>query len=298
MTSSVISADRSVTEARAVRRSSAQRGFRFSARTVTYLMLLVYAVVSVWPFVWMVSAAFKNSKEILASGHPIPHHPTLSTLQHTWTELHFLRYFGNSLEVTGFTTIGVLVIYSLAGYAFGVLRFPGRRVIYGLFIALMFVPGITVQLPIVILQGKLGILGTHLGIILPFINGTAPLSILLLTNSMRSVPRELRESARCDGAGEFRTFWSIYVPLSRPALVTIALLTAIPTWNEYVLTRVSLNDPSAYTLPIALQNLNSSLSPQQNVLMAASLIIVVPVIILFVLLQRYFVNGLQGAVKG
>jgi ABC-type glycerol-3-phosphate transport system permease component len=150
----------------------------------------------------------------------------------------------------------------------------------------------------VILQSKLGILGTHLGIILPFVNGTAPLSILLLTNAVRSVPKELRESARCDGASELRTFWSIYLPSCRPALVTIAMLTAIPTWNEYALTRVSLDSPSAYTLPVALQDLNSTVAPQQNVLMAASLIIVMPVIILFVLLQRYFVNGLQGAVKG
>jgi multiple sugar transport system permease protein len=160
------------------------------------------------------------------------------------------------------------------------------------------VPGVTVLLPVVILQQNLGLIGTFPGIILPFVNGTAPLSILLLTNSFRAVPSELRESARCDGASEPRTFWSIYLPSCRPALITIALLTAIPTWNEYVLTRVSLNDPATFTLPIALQNLNSTLSPQQNVLMAASLIIVLPVVVLFVLLQRYFVNGVQGAVKG
>jgi ABC-type glycerol-3-phosphate transport system permease component len=165
-------------------------------------------------------------------------------------------------------------------------------------VALLFVPGITMLLPIVILQSKLGILGTHVGIILPFINGTAPLSVLVMTSNFRAVPTELRESARCDGAGELRTFFSIYLPTCRPALTTIALLTAIPTWNEYVLTRVSLNDPTTFTLPIALQNLDSTLTPQQNVLMAASLIIVIPVVIHFVLLQRYFVNGLQGAVKG
>lgn len=269
-----------------------------AARAIVYALLTVYAVISLYPFLLMVSGALKNDKEVLLDGHFIPHSPTLSTLGHTWNELDFLRYFGNSLEVTGFTTLGVLAVYSLAGYAFGVLRFPGRKLLYGMFIALLFVPGITVLLPVVILQQKLGILGTHLGIILPFINGTAPLSILLLTSAFRSVPSELRESARCDGAGEARTFWSIYLPACRPALITISLLTAIPTWNEYALTRVSLNDPGTYTLPIALQNLNSTVSPQQNVLMAASLIIVVPVVILFVLLQRYFVNGLQGAVKG
>ena len=299
MTASTLTGSRvAPDDERAVRASWTRGGAGRRARLVTYLLLTVYAAISLYPFALMISGALKDDKEILLDGHLVPHNPTLSTLGRTWNELDFLRYFGNSLEVTGFTTLGVLVIYSLAGYAFGVLRFPGRRLLYGLFISLLFVPGITVLLPVVILQGKLGILGTHLGIILPFINGTAPLSILLLTNSFRSVPAELRESARCDGAGELRTFWSIYLPTCRPALVTIALLTAIPTWNEYVLTRVSLNDPSTFTLPIALQNLNSTVSPQQNVLMAASLIIVVPVVILFALLQRYFVNGLQGAVKG
>ncbi|HEV3359789.1 MAG TPA: carbohydrate ABC transporter permease [Pseudonocardiaceae bacterium] len=271
---------------------------RFSPRVLTYLILVVYALISLYPFALMVSGALKNDQEIRVDGHLIPHQPTLATLAHTWTELHFFSYFTNSLEVTGFTTLGVLLIYSLAGYAFGVLDFPGRRLLYGLFVALLFVPGITMLLPIVILQSKLGILGTHVGIILPFINGTAPLSVLVMTSNFRAVPTELRESARCDGAGELRTFFSIYLPTCRPALTTIALLTAIPTWNEYVLTRVSLNDPTTFTLPIALQNLDSTLTPQQNVLMAASLIIVIPVVILFVLLQRYFVNGLQGAVKG
>ncbi|HEY3606140.1 MAG TPA: carbohydrate ABC transporter permease [Pseudonocardiaceae bacterium] len=278
--------------------SSTVRHRRLSPRVVTYLILLVYAAISVYPFAVMVSGALQGDQEIRQGAHLIPQHLTLSTLARTWSDLHFFTYFTNSLEVTGFTTLGVLVIYSLAGYAFGVLRFPGRRALYGLFVALLFVPGITLLLPVVILQGKLNILGTHLGIILPFVNGTAPLSVLLLTNSFRGVPGELRESARCDGAGELRTFWSIYMPSCRPALITIGLLTAIPTWNEYVLTRVSLNDPATYTLPIALQNLNSTLSPQQNVLMAASLIIVLPVVVLFVLLQRYFVNGVQGAVKG
>jgi multiple sugar transport system permease protein len=298
MTASVLSDARtSAGEPEGHPERSSRRSGRI-ARTITYLILAVYAVISLYPFALMVSSALKTDQEILLPGDLVPHHPTLGILDRTWNELDFLRYFGNSLEVTGFTTLGVLVIYSLAGYGFAVLRFPGRRLLYGMFIALLFVPGITVLLPVVILQQKLGILGSHLGIILPFVNGTAPLSVLLLTSSFRGVPAELRESARCDGAGELRTYWSIYLPTCRPALITVALLTAIPTWNEYVLTRVSLNNQATYTLPIALQNLNSSLSPQENVLMAASLIIVVPVIILFVLLQRYFVNGLQGAVKG
>jgi len=268
------------------------------ARVLAYVILGIYAVISLYPFAWMVSGAFKDSSEVLRGGELIPDHPTLATFAQTWSELDFLRYFGNSVVVTLATVVGVLVVYSLASYAFAVLTFPGRRALYAGFISLLFVPGVTVLLPLVILQQDLGVLGSQFGLVLPFVNGTAPLSILLLTSSFRAVPAELRESARMDGASELRTFLSIYVPVCRPALAAIALLTAVPTWNEYVLSRVSLNDPTVYTLPLGLQSLTSSTNPQYNVIMAASLIIVTPVVLLFVLLQRYFVNGLVGAVKG
>jgi multiple sugar transport system permease protein len=192
----------------------------------------------------------------------------------------------------------VVVIYSLAAYAFSVIDFPGRTALYRLFLVLLFVPAAVTLLPIVLLEHRLGILGGHLGLILPFVNGSAPLAILLLANAFDAVPAELRDAARVDGAGEIRIFATIYVPLARPALVTIALLTAIPTWNEYLLTRVSINDASAYTLPIALQALRSEQTIQYNTLMAGALIVVIPIIVLFLSAQRYFVNGLVGAVKG
>ncbi|RKR92321.1 multiple sugar transport system permease protein [Micromonospora pisi] len=266
-------------------------------RLVAYAALALYAVVSLYPFAWMVSGALKGRDEILRGGHLVPREPTLDTLVDTWSRLHFFDYLLNSVKVAGLTVLGVLAVYSLASYAFAVLDFPGRRFLFWFFVALLFVPGITVLLPLVILENKLGILGTHLGLVLPFVNGTAPLTVLLLTNAFRSIPRELHDAARVDGAGEARIFWRVYLPLSRPSLITIAVLTAVPTWNEYVLTRVSLNDESRYTLPLALEALASGNVPRYNEIMAGSLILVVPVIVLFLVAQRYFVNGLTGAVK-
>jgi len=264
---------------------------------VAYLALTVYAAVSLYPFVWMVSGAFKDRLEILAGGHLIPRRPTLATLADTWSRLHFFDYFLNSLQVTGLTVIGVLAVYSLAGYAFAMIDFPGRRFVFWFFVALLFVPSITVLLPLTILENRLGILGTHIGLVLPFVNGTAPLAVLMLTNAFRAVPLDLHDAATADGAGELRIFWRVYLPLARPTLVTIGVLTAVPTWNEYVLTRVSLNDESRYTLPLALERLASGTVPSYNEIMAGSLILVIPVIVLFLALQRYFVNGLSGAVK-
>lgn len=268
------------------------------ARVVIGVLLAGYAVVSLYPFLWMLSAAFKTQEEVVAGSGLIPQHPTLGTIVDTWNRLNFFDYFLNSAKVTLLTTLGVVVIYSLAAYAFSVIDFPGRTALYRLFLVLLFVPAAVTLLPIVLLEHRLGILGGHLGLILPFVNGSAPLAILLLANAFDAVPAELRDAARVDGAGEIRIFATIYVPLARPALVTIALLTAIPTWNEYLLTRVSINDASAYTLPIALQALRSEQTIQYNTLMAGALIVVIPIIVLFLSAQRYFVNGLVGAVKG
>jgi multiple sugar transport system permease protein len=266
-------------------------------RAVVFAALFVYALISLYPFLWMVSGAFKGRSEILEGGL-LPRAFTFDTLTQTWGRLHFFDYFLNSLKVTGLTVLGVLVVYSLASYAFAVLDFPGRRILFWFFVGLLFVPGITMLLPVVILEKQLGVLGTHIGLVLPFVNGTAPLTVLLLTNAYGSIPRALREAARSDGASEPRIFWSVYLPLARPAHVTVAVLTAVPTWNEYVLTRVSISDPSRYTLPLGLESLISSEVPRYNEVMAASLIIVLPVIVLFLFLQRYFVNGLVGAIKG
>ncbi|GHJ42402.1 carbohydrate ABC transporter permease [Streptomyces sp. TS71-3] len=276
----------------------AARTRRRLARLVVGVLLALYGLVSIYPFLWMVSAAFKDQYEVVRGGHLIPQHPTWDTLVSTWDRLHFFDYFLNSVQVMLLTAVLTLVIYAAAGYAFAVLRFPGRTALSRLFVSLLFVPGITVMLPIVLLENKMGILGTHIGLVLPFVNGTAPLSVLLMTGAFAAVPKELRDSARVDGAGELRIFTRVYLPLARPALITVALLTAIPTWNEYLLTRVSLNDPSTYTLPLGLQTLAAESVPHYNNLMAGALIVVIPVILLFVSLQRYFVSGLVGAVKG
>ncbi|TDC65773.1 carbohydrate ABC transporter permease [Streptomyces hainanensis] len=275
-----------------------RRGSRRVARVVVFTLLAGYGAVSLYPFLWMVSAAFKTREEVVSGTHLIPREPTLATLSDTWNRLDFFDYFLNSLQVTVFTTLMTVVVYACAGYAFAVLRFPGRAALYRLFIALLFVPGVVTLLPIVLLENRIGILGTHWGLILPFVNGSAPLSVLLLTNAFAAVPTELRDSARMDGAGELRIFGRVFLPLARPALITVALLTAIPTWNEYLLTRVSLNDPGTYTLPIALQSLQSEQTIEYNTLMAGALIVVVPIVLLFLSAQRYFVNGLVGSVKG
>ena len=271
---------------------------RWINQTLIYVLLALYALASLYPFLWMISASLKDSYEIVFNDNLIPDNPTLDTLINTWQRFEFVAYFGNSVVITGATTTGALVVYSLASYAFGVLSFAGRTALYRFFLVLLFVPSVTVLLPVILLERELGILGTHFGLVLPLINGTAPLSILILTAAFQSVPRELREAALMDGSGEWRTLVLIYLPLIGPSMITVGLLTAIPVWNEYILTSVSISQESLYTLPLGLRALQTGAVLEYNTLMAGALIIVIPVVIAFIALQRYFVNGLTGALKG
>jgi multiple sugar transport system permease protein len=283
----------------AIRRSPvAVRPALWPLRSAAYAVLGLYAVVSGYPFVLMVSGAFKDVREVLDNPWPIPRRPTLETLRTTWDVLAFGDYVVNTIVIVVTSLMLILLVFPLAAYAFAVLRFPLRRILFGVFLSALFVPGVTLLLPIVLLDYRLGILGTPWGVVLPIVNGAGPLAILLLRSYFQAIPRELREAALLDGCGEFWVFWRIYYPLARPALVTVAMLNFVGIWNEYVLPSVTLNDPAQYTLPLGLQNLLSANVVNWNQVMAGSLIIVVPVILVFAFLQRYFVEGLRGSMKG
>jgi multiple sugar transport system permease protein len=262
------------------------------------LLLVAYGLISVYPFLWMVSGAFKDEREVISSGSLIPEHPTLDTLSDTFGKLDFGTYALNSVIVTGVSLLMILAIYPLAGYAFSVLRFPGRLPLYYLFVAIFFVPGVTTLLPLILVQSELGVLGSHLGLELAFANGAAPLAIMVFKTFYDTIPRELREAARIDGCGELGIHFRIYLPLAKPAVATVAVIFFVSVWNEYIVSGVSLTDPSRYTLPLGLQQLLSDNVVQWNQVMAGSLLVVVPVIAVFVVLRRFFVSGIQGAVKG
>ena len=272
-------------------------GRRALVALLVYLPLLAYAALSVFPFLTMVSAAFKDDSEVTSNVGLIPHNPTLQAVKVTWTSLDLLVYVRNSIAITVISLLAILLIFPLAAYAFALLRFPCRRVLFGLFVALLFVPAITVLLPIVLLNDKLGLLGTRWGVIFPLVNGASPVALVLLRRYFESIPRELHEAARLDGCSEFKVFTTIYFPLARPALVAVAVLNFVGIWNEYVLSSVTLSDPEKFTLPLGLQQLLSTSVVQWNVVMAGALFVVLPVVAVFLVLQRYFVAGLSGSIK-
>lgn len=267
-------------------------------RAVIGIALAVYTVVSIYPFLWMASGAFKTSRDAVGSSSLWPKYWSVEGFTSAWGDLHFQTYFLNSASVTAMTLVLIFVVYPAAGYAFSVLRFPLRNVLYWVFIALLFVPSIVTLLPTILLQGILGLLGTHFGLALVFGSSTAPLAILLFRTLFDTIPKELREAAIIDGANEFWIFTRVFAPLAKPAFATVGILTFVAVWNEYVVSSISLSDENLFTLPIGLGRLSNANIVHWNSVMAGSLILVLPVIVIYLLGQKYFNAGVAGAIKG
>lgn len=271
----------------------------------TYALLTFYAVVSIYPFLWMVSSALKSNREVLTSQSLIPVEWRFDVLADAWNQLDFWRYMLNSAVIAAVVVFGVIVVYSLAGYGFAKTQFWGRNLLFGAFLSLLLIPDVTVLIPLVQLLKALGLTGksatqftTYIGLIMPMINGAGPFAIFLFRNFFASLPGELRDAARVDGCSEWGIYRRIYLPLAAPAIATVGVINLIATWNSYIWPSIVLNNPDWYTLPLKLRDLDLQTVVQWNLRMAGSLITVAPIVVVFLFLQRYYIRGLiAGAVK-
>ena len=263
--------------------------------------LLLWTAVSLYPFLWMLSTSLKQTAEAAVSTSLWPRDP-LKGVQTYGTVLRnfdFLRDTLNSLLLSAGIVALTWLLYGPAGYALAMLRFPGRDAIFILFTALIFVPGVTILIPLLILLQNLRLSGTYLGIILPLVNGSAPIAIFLLRSYFRSLPADLRESAKIDGASEVRVWAQIYMPLALPALTFLGIQGFLMGFREWVLPLLTLQKQSMYNLPLGVYWLNNSTYIQWNVTMTGAVISLIPILVIFVLLQRYYIQGLAaGALTG
>ncbi len=279
---------------------------RFSFGTILGILFIIgYTILSVYPFLWMVSAVFKDPIEVVTSSSLIPQNPSFSALHEAWQKLDFFAHFWNSLFLTVIVILGTVVIYSLAGYGFAVLPFKGGNILLAFFLSMLLVPGVTILVPLyVMLRLQVPIIGpespywlTYVGVAIPMINGGGPFAMLLFRNYYKSIPHELHDAAIVDGASELRIYWSVYLPLAVPAIATIGILTFISSWNAFAWPSIVLTKSEWQTLPLKLRELDTAQIIQWDVRMAGSLFAIIPVIIVFFLLQRYYVAGLTGSVK-
>jgi ABC-type glycerol-3-phosphate transport system permease component len=271
-----------------------------------YAALTLYAGISTYPFLWMVSSSLKSNREVYSNKSLIPNEWRFDILINSWNELEFFKYSINSLIISVATVMGIVFIYSLAGYGFAKTQFWGRDKFFIFFLAVLLVPGVAVLIPLVQLVRTIGLTGsdanqftTYLALILPMVNGAGPFAIFFFRNFFRSLPNELKDAARVDGCTEWGIYSRIYLPLATPVIATVGILNFIASWNSYILPSILINNEDWFTLPLKLRDLDLQAVIQWNVRMAGSVIMVLPIIILFVLLQRYYIRGLTaGATKG
>jgi multiple sugar transport system permease protein len=266
-------------------------------RVALYAALAVFGTLSLLPLLWMVSASFMAQGE--ATTFPpalVPHHPTLVHYRDLFGRLALGRYAANSALVAIVTTVGSLAINASAGYAFAKLRFRGRDATFRALAAGLAIPVQVAMLPLFLLIKSLGLVNNYGGVIIPGLSSI--FGIFLVRQYALAIPDDLLDAARIDGAGELRVFRSIVLPTIRPVLATLALWTFLATWNDFMWPLIVLSDDRRYTLPVALAGLVGEHSQDVELMMAGAVITVLPVLILFLMLQRYYVEGVtEGSVK-
>jgi multiple sugar transport system permease protein len=267
---------------------------------VIYILLFSGLFLTIFPFLYMISTSLKGTVYIFE--YPpklIPTNPTINNFISAWNSNHFGRYFFNSLLVTVVTTLSVLILSAMMGFAFARFRFPLKQVLFYTIMVLMMLPAMTLLIPQFILAVKFKLINSLLGLIVVYIAQNLPMNTFLITGFMKQLPEELVDAARIDGASWWTIFTLIALPLSKPALATVAIFASLGAWDEYTWAVTIMTKTDVRTLPIGIALFQGIHSTDWGLVFAASLIAITPIIILFVLLQRYFIRGaLTGAIKG
>ncbi len=257
-----------------------------------YLLLGIGIILLVGPFIWMVLGSIKTTGELRQVPPTwLPQNPTLDNYAELFDRLSFLRFFFNSAVVAAAVTAGNVIFCSMLGYALAKLSFPGKRILFAVVLGTLMVPAVVTFMPLFVLVANLNLVNTHAGLILPFLVGA--FGVFLMRQFIGGIPDELLDAARVDGAGEHYIFWRIVMPLCGPAIATLTILTFLGSWNSFLWPLVVANTEDMYTLPVAIA-LFATGQQETNValLMAGSVVVILPVLIVFILLQRYFTQGI------
>lgn len=264
-------------------------------RLLVWLILLLGSVIMLLPIAWMVSTSLKVPAQIfLFPPEWIPNPFAWQNYPESMTAMPFVRYVANTLFITVMNMAGVLLSSSLAAYAFARLRFPGREQLFWLLMSTLMLPQAVVLIPRYIEFRQLNWIDTWYPLIVPnfFAAGLGgAFFIFLLRQFFRGIPRELSDAAKVDGASEFRIYWQLIMPLSQPAIMVVLIFTFLDNWNNFLEPLIILSTPDNYTVALGLAAFRGLFTTQWHLLMAASTIMILPVVTLFLVLQRYFVRG-------
>lgn len=263
-----------------------------------YVVSIVLAVIALIPFLWMISTSLKSRGALMSIPIEwIPAEPTLDGYAKVFSRFPFLRTIGNSLLISVAYTLITLISASMAAFAFAKLRFRGSGAILSVYIATMMIPTQVTMIPLFVVMNRLGLIDSYASVILPSM--FKPFAVFLLVQQMKTIPNDYIDAARIDGAGLFQTYRKVALPLCIPTLATLAVTTFMESWSDYLWPLLMLTDRNKMTLPIALSTLNGQYSTEYNVLMAGSLISMIPIIIIYIAAQKQFKSGLMaGGIKG
>ena len=279
---------------------SISRGTLHGVRVLgLYVLALLMAAFSLFPLIIALGTALKPPGTATSDLGILPAHPSWSNFSYIFTETSLLTYVKNSVIVTTATTALVLAGASLAAYAFSRLTFFLKNVLYPLFLMGLMLPFVVVLVPLFHMEERLHLFNTYGALILPYVGFGLPFAILLLKNYFDSVPREMEEAALVDGASRLRTFLAIVLPMTTPALSTVAIFQAVGSWNEFLFALLFMTKDAMRTVPLAIVPFIGQFGNQTEYMFAMLLVITLPPVVLFVAMQRYFVSGLTaGAIKG
>jgi multiple sugar transport system permease protein len=276
-------------------------GRSLASTFVGYCVLVFFALVFLYPFVIQLGNSFKTEPDAAANPlSPIPDPLSTEGYERVFLGTDLPLWVGNSLIVTIVLTLGRLLLDSMAGYALARLRFRGRAGLFSTILAIMAVPGVVLFIPKFLVLNQFGLYNSYAALIVPVIADAA--GVFIMKQFFESIPVSVEEAARIDGAGVFRTFWLVVLPMARPALITLTIISFQGTWNEFPHSLVAVQDPDLFTLPRGLADLVSGslgVGTQYPLKLGAALLATIPVAVIFVIFQRYFVRGAnEGSDKG
>ncbi|HEX2913249.1 MAG TPA: carbohydrate ABC transporter permease [Chloroflexia bacterium] len=272
---------------------------RVLIRVLIYAVLIGFALIEFLPFLWALSTSFKTQADVNVGFPPqwIPAHPTTENYANIFQAVPFGQWYLNSIIVAAITTLLCLFFSSTAGYAFARIPFPGRELIFLAILGTMMIPGVITLIPIYILLKNLNLINTIPGLIIPFM--VTAFGIFLMRQFFQSIPMELEEAARVDGAGRIRTFAQVVLPLARPALSALTIFTFMGRWNDFLMPLIIISDQNLFTLPLGMSTFRSQYKTDWGLLMSGSVLVMIPIVILYVAFQRFFIEGISySGIKG
>lgn len=286
-----VARDGGVTDAPRSRRTRERPIGAARPNVVAYALLGLGLVVVMSPFFWMALSSVKSEGEIRRVPPTWwPEAPTLDNFRELFARLDFPTFFTNSILVATVVTLGNLVFCSMLGYVLAKYDFAGKKLLFRVVLGTLMIPGMVTLVPLFVLVANMGLVNTYGGLILPFL--AAPFGVFLMRQFFLGIPDELIDAARVDGAGEARIFAQIVVPLAKPALATLAILTFLGSWNNFLWPLVVATTEDKYTLPVALALYSTGQNQTDyGLLLAGAVVVLVPILVLFLVLQRYFVQG-------